>query len=262
MYFEVDGQRVFAAGRVLENATVPPVVLLHGAAMDHSVWVYHTRYFMHVGRPVVAVDLPAHGRSDGAPLTTIADMAAWVLRCLDALGLAAVALAGHSMGALAALEAAGLAPARVMRLALLGGAFPMAVSDLLLDAAKADAPAARDMMMIWGHAATAQLGANPVAGIHIVNASMRLLEAARAGVLYTDLKACNDYTQGAAAAAAVRARTTLICGLEDRMTPVAAARQLAAQIAQATVTTIAGAGHSMMSEQPEQTHRQLVAALA
>ncbi len=262
MYFEVDGQPVFTAGRLHDGADAPPVVLVHGAAMDHTVWVYHTRYFMHVGRGVIAPDLPGHGHSGGAPLRSIEEMAAWLLRALDALGLHEVALAGHSMGALVALEAAGRAPQRISRLALLGAAFPMPVSDVLLNAAQANAPESRDMMMIWGHAAAAQYGANPVAGIHIVNTTMRLLEKAQPGLLHTDLKACNDYAHGLEAAAAVRARTTFICGVEDRMTPAPAARQLAAGMSNSTVATIAGAGHIMMSEQPELTHRQLVAAVA
>lgn len=262
MNFEVDGQPVFAAGRLVPDSPAPTVVLVHGAAMDHSVWVYHTRYFMHVGRSVVALDLPGHGRSGGKPLTSIEDMAAWLLRALDALGVQDAALAGHSMGALVALEAAGRAPARVSRLALLGAAFPMPVSDLLLNAAKADAPEARDMMMIWGHGPAAQYGANPVAGIHIVNFATRLLEKAQPGLLYADLKACNDYAHGLAAAAEVRARATLICGTDDRMTPVPAAKQFAAAIANAQIATIPGSGHIMMSEQPEATHRLLVAAVA
>ncbi|MBK6660579.1 MAG: alpha/beta hydrolase [Proteobacteria bacterium] len=262
MYFEVDAQPVFAAGRLQAGAATPPVVLVHGAAMDHTVWVYHTRYFMHVGRSVIAPDLPGHGHSGGTPLASVEAMAAWLLRALDALGVGEVALAGHSMGALVALEAAGMAPERVTRLALLGAAFPMPVSDLLLNAAKANAPESRDMMMIWGHGAAAQYGANPVAGIHIVNTTMRLLEKAQPGLLHTDLKACNDYAHGLEAAAAVKARTTFICGVEDRMTPAPAARQLAAGMANCQVATIAGSGHIMMSEQPELTHRQLVAAVA
>ena len=262
MYFEVDGQPVFAAGRLHATSSAPPVVLVHGAAMDHTVWVYHTRYFMHIGRSVIAPDLPGHGHSGGTPLASVEDLARWLLRTLDALALPEVALAGHSLGALIALEAAGRAPQRISRLALLGAAFPMPVSDLLLNAAQANAPESRDMMMIWGHGPNAQYGANPVSGIHIVNTSMRLLEKAQPGLLHTDLKACNDYAHGAEAAAAVSARTTFIWGTEDRMTPLSAARQLAARVSNCTVATIAGSGHIMMSEQPELTHRQLVAALA
>jgi pimeloyl-ACP methyl ester carboxylesterase len=262
MEFEVDGQRAAGAGRVRGSAAGPAIVFVHGAAMDHSVWVYHTRYFAHNGRSVLALDLPAHGHSSGPPLPSIDAMASWLWRALDAAGLEQVALAGHSMGALVCLAAAAAQPARVARLALLGAAFPMPVSDALLEAARAERPAARDMMVVWGHAAAAQFGANPVAGIHIVWSALRLLERAAPGLLYNDLKACHDYAGGGAAAVAVTAPTTLICGSDDRMTPPAAARQFAVNFAQANVAVIRGSGHIMMSERPEHTHRELVAALA
>ncbi|MEQ8233666.1 MAG: alpha/beta hydrolase [Gammaproteobacteria bacterium] len=262
MYFEVDGSRTFAAGRLPADAATPVILLVHGAAMDHSVWVYHTRYFMHTGHAVVAVDLPAHGLSAGAPLTTIEDMAAWLERCLDALGIERAAVAGHSMGALAALELGGRAGARIERLALLGCALPMAVAPALLEAAQADSPVARDMMVLWGHGTRAHTGGNPVAGITMVNAALRLIERARPGLLHADLAACNAYTDGYAAAAKISARTRLICGSEDRMTPTASARELATVIPTCAVDVIADCGHIMMSEKPEQTHRFLVQALA
>lgn len=262
MYFEVAGSRVFAAGNLPPSARTPAVVLVHGAAMDHSIWVYHTRYFMHVGRAVIAVDLPGHGRSQGKPPASVPDMAAWLIACCDALGIEDIALAGHSMGALAALATAAAAPARVKQLALLGCAFPMAVSDALLSAARDELPAARDMMMLWGHGGDAQIGGNPVAGIHIINFAMRLLERSAPGVLHTDLNACNAYAGGFDDAARVRARTTLICGADDKMTPLPAARELASRIDGAKLERIAGSGHIMMSEQPEATHRCLVSALA
>jgi pimeloyl-ACP methyl ester carboxylesterase len=261
MFFDVDGERVHAAGRLLPGHAESVVVLLHGAAMDHSVWVYHTRYFAHVGRPVLALDLPAHGLSGGAALPTVEAMAAWLGRCLDTLGVPHVALAGHSLGALVALDYAGSAGARVDRLALLGAAVPMAVSDQLLEAARVDSRDARDMMMLWGHGPRAHLGGNPVAGIAIVNGAMRLLERAAPGLLYNDLNACNAYSAGLDAAARVSAVTRLICGSDDKMTPPRAAIELAAAIGNCAVDTIPACGHIMMSERPEATHRYLVAAL-
>lgn len=261
MKFEVDGAACFAAGEIPADHTGPVVVLVHGAAMDHSVWVYHTRYFRHRRVAVVAPDLPGHGRSDGDALGSIEAIAAWLARMLDVLGVTEARVAGHSMGALAALELAALDPARVTRLALLGAAVPMAVSAPLLDAARENKPQARDMMMLWGHGPTAQIGGNAVAGVNIVKSGMRLLERARPGVLFTDLNACNEYTEGPAAAARVTAATRLICGRDDKMTPARAARELQAAIDHCEIETIADCGHILMSEQPEQTHRALVGAL-
>jgi pimeloyl-ACP methyl ester carboxylesterase len=262
MYVEVDGHKVFAAGRLVEASPVPPVVLVHGAAMDHSVWAMHTRYFMHVGRSVIAPDMPAHGRSGGVAVTSVEAMGEWLLRCLDAFGVDTVAVAGHSMGALVALETAATGGSRVVRLALLGISAPMLVSDQLLDAAHEDRPEARDMMMLWGHGFDAQFGSNPVAGIHVMNTAIRLLERARPGILFNDLNACNAYERGAEAAAQISAKTAIICGAEDRMTPYLAALDLAALIPDCSIDVIDRCGHIMMSEQPEQTHRKLLAALA
>ncbi|MEX2008939.1 MAG: alpha/beta fold hydrolase, partial [Dongiaceae bacterium] len=87
MQFDVDGRAAFAGtgGRPFD-AKQPAVLFLHGAGMDHTVWALQARYFAHHGRAVLAPDLPGHGRSEGPPLATVADMAAWALRLLDAAG--------------------------------------------------------------------------------------------------------------------------------------------------------------------------------
>ena len=66
-------------------------------------------------------------------------MADWLIRLLDAAGVAEAGLVGHSMGSLVALEAAVLAPKRIRRLALLGVAAQMPVHPDLLKAAQEDA---------------------------------------------------------------------------------------------------------------------------
>lgn len=261
MNVEVDGHQISFAGRIDTRTREPTIVFIHGAAMDHTVWAMHTRYFMHVHRSVIALDLPAHGSSQGSPLPSIEMMSDWVSRCLDHLGVGRVALVGHSMGALVALELAANNTDRVGTLALLGAAVPMAVSEELLDAARREHAAAVDMMVLWGHAYSSQLGGNPVAGIHVVHTAKRLLERARPGVLFNDLNACNDYQNGEGSALKVTAKTTLVCGTEDKMTPLRAGRALAESIPGCLIQTVPQCGHLLMSEQPEHTHRKLVAAL-
>ncbi|MFM8678209.1 MAG: alpha/beta fold hydrolase, partial [Alphaproteobacteria bacterium] len=151
MELRVDGRTAFAAtGGRARDPGIPDVVLLHGAGMDHTVWTLQARYLAHHGRNVLALDRPGHGRSQGAPLGSIADMAGWVLRALDAVGSDAAALAGHSMGALVALATAAAAPGRVRGLALLGAAASMPVHPDLLEAARAGDHAAIDLVAYWG----------------------------------------------------------------------------------------------------------------
>src|SRR5262249_7585513 len=98
MQFIVQGYPAYAyTGGRLFDLKLPAVVFLHGAAMDHSVWQWQSRYFAHHGRSVLAIDLPGHGRSPGPARDTIEANAAWVRAFLDAAGLRQAALVGHSM---------------------------------------------------------------------------------------------------------------------------------------------------------------------
>src|SRR3978361_2429103 len=101
MQLSVSGRQTFVAtgGRDFDLSQ-PPSVLLHGAGFDHTTWALHSRWFAHHGFGVLAPDLPGHGRSTGAPLTTIAEMADWTAALLDAAGSAKARLGGHSLRAL------------------------------------------------------------------------------------------------------------------------------------------------------------------
>ena len=114
MRIAVNGGDVYVAtgGRNF-NSSKPLMIFLHGAGMDHSVWALLARAFAYHGCAVLAPDFPGHGRSAGAPLTSIAALADWTAALIDAAGAKAARLVGHSMGSLVALETAARHPAKV-----------------------------------------------------------------------------------------------------------------------------------------------------
>ncbi len=253
MELRVDGRRAFATtGGRLHVPGQKAVILVHGAGMDRTVWVLQTRYFAHHGRNVLAVDLPGHGRSEGPPLASVGDMAEWLARLMDAADIETASIVGHSMGSLAALELCARFPGRVDAAALLSTAFPMAVSEELLSAAKADNRDAIDMITAWGHGRDARLGGHMAPGLWMTGGAERLLEGACAGVLHADLRACDGYRDGLEAAARVRCPVLLVLGREDRMTPPRAARELADAIPSARTVVIDACGHMAMIERPDQ----------
>jgi pimeloyl-ACP methyl ester carboxylesterase len=249
----VDGIKTYAAtGGREHDPGRPLVVFVHGAALDHTVWALLARWFAHRGYAVLAADLPGHGRSDGAPLASIAAMADWTAALIAAAGASKATLIGHSMGSLVALEAAARHPARVAAIGLIGTAAAMPVSRDLLAAAEANDHAAIDMLRIWGYGFRAGLGGSLAPGMWMLGGAERLLERARPGVLFRDLAACNDYRDGLASAARVRVPATLVLGERDVMTPAKAGRELAAALPDARVVTLSGAGHMLMSERPDE----------
>ena len=252
MEIQVDGKRVFATTGGREHAPeLPTVLLVHGAGMDHTVWVLQARYFAYHDRNVLAVDFPGHGRSEGPALDTIGDMADWLAHLLDAVGIDQAAVVGHSMGSLAALALSARYPQRVRSVALLGTAMPMAVSDQLLAAAKANDHDAIDMITVWGHGQEAHFGGHRVPGLWMIGGSERLLERVADGILFTDLKACDDYRDGLEAASQVTCPVLVVLGRGDRMTPPRAAQELTGAFSDARVVIIEHCGHMMMIEQSD-----------
>src|SRR5579859_228116 len=177
MRFIVDGKRVNAGtgGRDHEPG-LPAIVLVHGAGMDHSVFALQARALAHHGRNVLALDLPGHGGSEGPALDSIAALAEWVLRAASACGIERLRLAGHSMGALVALEAAARGGERTEALALLGFVPEMRVHPDLLAAARAGSHGTVELMTSWSLSARSQLGANPAPGLWLSGGVLRLLE--------------------------------------------------------------------------------------
>ena len=253
MHLTVKGTDAFVAtgGRDFD-AALPAVVLIHGGGMDHSVWALHSRWFAYHGYAVLAPDLPGHGRSAGAPLTTIADMADWIAALIAAAGAARAWVIGHSMGSLVALETAARHPERVSALGLIGTAAPMAVGAELLKAAEANRHESIDMVSLWGLGAAATIGGCLAPGLWMLGGAQRVLEASRPGVLFNDLRACNDYKDGLAAAARVTVPATVILGDRDVMTPLRSGKALPAALPNARTVVLAGAGHMMMAERPDE----------
>ena len=258
MQLTVNGIDIFVAtgGRDFDTS-LPTIVLLHGAGFDHTTWALHSRWFAHHGFGVLAPDLPGHGRSSGAPLPTIAGMADWTAALLDAAGAAAARLVGHSMGSLIALETAARHPAKVSALSLIGTAATMTVGPDLLKAAEANDHDAVAMVSIWGLGYQAGLGGSLAPGLWMHTGAQRVLELCRPGVLFNDLSACNAYQGALAAAAQIKVPATLILGERDMMTPARAGKALAAALANSRTVVMAGAGHMMMVERPD----ELLAAL-
>jgi pimeloyl-ACP methyl ester carboxylesterase len=253
MQLSVNGVEAFVASGGREfDASQPAIVLLHGAGFDHTIWALHSRWFAHHGYGVLAPDLPGHGRSAGAPLRSIAEMADWTAALLDKAGVSNAKLVGHSMGSLIALETAARHPAKVSALGLIGTAAAMSVGPDLLKAAEANDHAAVDMVSIWGLGFRAELGGSLAPGLWMHSGAQRVLERCRPGVLFNDLSACNAYQDALAAAATITVPTTLVLGERDMMTPIRAGKALAAALPNARTVILPGAGHMMMVERPDE----------
>jgi pimeloyl-ACP methyl ester carboxylesterase len=266
MKLQVDGRAVYAytGGRAFDPA-LPCVVFLHGAVSDHTVWTLLARWFAHHGRSVLAVDLPGHMRSEGPALTSVESLADWTLALMDAAGVGRAVLAGHSMGSLAALEAAARAPQRVERLVMLGTCVPMPVPAALLALSQVDPLAAIDRVVMFSFSTLAAKPAYPGPGVWLRGAGRQLMRQVLAHqgdrlLFHNDFSVCDRYEGGLDAAARVRSPAALVLAAQDQMTLPRGARAVAEAL-RAPVHTVAG-GHFLMQEQPDPVLAALRTALA
>ena len=238
------------------DSSLPTVVFVHGAQNDHSVWILQTRYFAHHGYSVLAVDLPGHGRSKGAPLNSVEAMSDWLIALLDAAGVSRATLIGHSMGSLIALETAAKLPLRITGIALVGTAYPMKVSAMLLEASRLREQDAIDMVNIWSHSGIAQKPSAPGPGFYVQGGSKRLMQHIARGnteqIFFTDFSACNNYQGGDVAANKISCPVLFLIGKKDMMTTPKSAALLIAALPKSKVVALEACGHALMAEQPDQ----------
>jgi pimeloyl-ACP methyl ester carboxylesterase len=256
MYLTVNGDKTYfyTGGKAFEPSK-PSAVFIHGVLNDHSVWILQSRYLANHGWNVLAVDLPGHCKSEGAPAASVESAAAFVLALLDAAGVDKAALIGHSFGSLVALEVAASAPARVSQLVMVGTAFPMKVSPALLALSRDEPMKAIDMVNTFSHSMLAPPPSSLGPGTWLYGGSRALMRRvlhsnASVNVFHTGFKACDDYAGGDAAMAKVQCETLFILGQSDQMTVPKAAQGLVSRAAHGKVVVV-DAGHQLMLEAPD-----------
>ena len=250
----------YTGGKAFDAAR-PTAVFIHGVLNDHSVWGLQSRYLAHHGWNVLAVDLPGHCRSQGDAPSSVEEAADFIIALLGAAGVRRAALVGHSWGSLIALEAAARLKDRVSHLVLVGTAFPMKVSQALLDSSLNEPMKALKLVNVLSSSTLAPPPSALGPGTWVYGASLALGRRVLAGntevnVFHRGFKACHSYANGLAAIGAVTCPVLFVLGGQDQMTHPKSARSLidAAENAGKSVEVVTlNVGHNQMTEAPEET---------
>jgi len=250
----------YTGGKPFDSAK-PTVVFIHGVLNDHSVWILQSRYLANHGYNVLAVDLPGHCRSAGEAPSTVEEAAGFIAALLDAVGVQKAALVGHSWGSLIALEAASRLKERITHLVLVGTAFPMKVSPVLIETSLSEPMKALNMINVFSRSTLAAPPSVLGPGTWVFGAGMALGKRVLASntavnVFHRGFVACDRYANGEQAIADITCPVLFVLGAQDQMTAARAAQPLIAK-ARASGKTVQVAnvpvGHHQMSEAPEET---------
>ena len=248
------------------------IVLLHGLCLDQGSWAGQIRRLTRrwgARIRIISYDHRGHGRSDSAPTSSyvVEQLAADLADILSALDVTGpLTLVGHSMGGMVALSYLGRPPAdrpvephgvvlvatAAGRLAERGVARLLAspATDVLCKfATRAPQRAVRVLTKPVRAAMALQVGDHARATLS------SLFETAMAAASLTTavgfLPGLRSYDQFSTLAA-IRARTTIISGGADLLTPPSHSRDMADAIPGATHVHIPTAGHMLPHEASEE----------
>jgi pimeloyl-ACP methyl ester carboxylesterase len=253
MYFDVNGKQVFATtgGKPFDNSK-PTVIFLHGSGLDHTFWGLHSRFFAFRNYAVLVPDLPGHTNSEGPALESVEAMADWLNDVVATLDAKDISLVAHSQGCLVALEFASRYADRLRSVSFIASGLATPVNEVLLNAAQNDPDAAIAMMLGWGFGSAGHMHQGPIPGNSMVAGGRKVMRANAPDGLATDLRACNDYSNGEAAAEKTSGPIQVIVAGKDRMAPGKATAELIEHLADPEVTLIPDSGHMVPQEVPDQ----------
>ncbi len=249
----VDGAEVALHVQLLGDAG-PPAVMLHGLLIGSlAAWYFTAAPALAQAHRVLLYDLRGHGHSDrtagGYDLATLAgDLGALIDQQFPG---EAVALIGHSYGALVALRFALDQPSRVARLALVEAPLPpSSLGDL--DQLLARTPA--EMVAALPEPLRAVLGAQGRRARKLLD-RLRFLTAE--STLLGDLRSAPDLAD--AELASVACPTLAVYGADSRCRP--AGERLARSIPGARLVVLPG-GHYLHLDSPAALSAELAAFCA
>jgi pimeloyl-ACP methyl ester carboxylesterase len=194
--------------------------------------------------PCVALDLPGHGALIGQPgpsAMSVADYAVVARAEIERRRLIDARVVGHSLGGAIALQLALDAPDLVGGIALVGTGARLRVLPDLLATAQTEQAAAQPQLTGFGFAQGHE---------ETRERFLREMEPVAPGTLYRDLAACDTF-DCRDQLERITCPALIVVGTEDRLTPPKYATYLYNHLSQATLVEIAGSGHYLQQEAPE-----------
>lgn len=248
MELQVNGHRIVVDDHHPDGHDV--LLLVHGLGGTSNFWAPVVAAYAPTHR-VIVPDLPGAGRSAIDATCSFESLALDLLALLDALGVAAARVAGHSMGSIVCQHLAALAPTRVRDLVLLG---PLAeLPDAARPALEARARTARSEGMAPIAAVVCERGLSAATKETqpVVVGFVREMMLRQPAEGYA--AQCLALATGRRAAPkAVSCPTLLVSGTEDTTAPPASVEALAAVLPDARIEMLPDCGHWTAVEKPRE----------
>lgn len=220
----------------------PNLILIHGAGGTGRNWVNQLSKIK--GYNLIAPDLPGHGLSEGSPADTVAVYQEFIEDLARVLNLKSYVIAGHSMGGAIALQTALANPQALNGQIIIDSGARLKVNPKMLEAlSKKKYP-----LEIVKYSYFSMIARE------VLEQACEEMKTVPTEVLLADFQACDQFNI-MDRVKQISTPTLIICGQDDRMTPVKSSEYLAQEIRGSKFILISEAGHMSMLEQPQQVNK-------
>lgn len=213
------------------------VIFIHGSGATKHTWMNQISSDLN-GYRKIALDLPGHGESTGSGLTSIELYSSFIKSFTEKLNLKNIVLAGHSMGGAIVQNFALNYPDKVKAVVLAGTGAKLKVHQDILKQTLENINYAQNLA-------------------YCEHTDKKIIEQAEIEfnftsekVRYNDFLACNNFDV-MEKVKNITAKTLVIVGNCDKLTPLKYAFYLQTQIKGSTLKIIENAGHMSMWEKPD-----------
>lgn len=223
-----------------------PIVLVHGSGHTHESFDAQV-----AALGCDAVSLPGH--PEGEALASVGDCAAWLAKYLRWKGVDRAIVGGNSLGGAIAIEFALRYPEQTAGLILLGTGARLKVAPMIFEMIDSRWPDCVDDLAGFSLAPSA----DPSLRTRVRD--WHLLVGRRS--TRRDYQDCDEF-DAMDRVASIRARTLILVGADDKMTPQKYSAFLRDKISGSEMAVIEGAGHMAHAEKPEAVNERIRAAFA
>jgi pimeloyl-ACP methyl ester carboxylesterase len=224
-----------------------PLVFIHGAGGSTLSWVFQRPYF-EGSYTVILADLPGHGNADGPSCNSIEGYADALKGALTQNEVPAAFIVGHSMGGAIAIDLAMRYPALVRGIVLIGTGARLKVYPEILEGIIKDKEKTARMIV--------DTAFSPVFPEKLKEKVFTEYMKNDAQTVFNDFTACDGFNV-MKELDSLSVPALVICGKEDRFTPVKYSHYLTDTIPGAGLVLVEGAGHMVMLERPAEVNRSI-----
>jgi pimeloyl-ACP methyl ester carboxylesterase len=219
----------------------PALVLIHGAGADHLFWPPEIRRLPDYR--VITLDLPGHGKTGGPGCQSIQDYARSVANFMDVLGLSRAVFVGHAMGGAIALALVHDYPDQVAGIVLISSGACLPIPSSVIE------NAANPSTLLLAIKRLREMSFGSPTSMNLNEINFKRMAETRQPLIMGDLLASDRFNM-MDCLGAIRSPALIICGTEDKLTPLRFSQTLSSHIPGAALQTVEGSGHMLVLEQP------------